>query len=149
LRTDGRGDKTFAVRISLVFFLSALASLPACYQQPVIPPDKPLSCSNPDAAGECPKGFNCIGGRVCAPTNCENNDECPAGLVCTGRGCVLPGTDSGVSAPGLMTEAGAPRDNDASDVRATPDAGVIPDVAPDAPVAADVAIVADAGGGGN
>jgi hypothetical protein len=84
------------VRLCSLLVASALGSLLGCYEQPVIPPDKPLSCGGTDAAGECPKGFTCIGNRVCAPMSCEDNSSCPAGLVCTGRGCLLPTMDGAI-----------------------------------------------------
>jgi hypothetical protein len=105
-----------------------------CYTQPVIPPDKPLSCSNADASGECPKGFACIDRRVCAPTSCEDDSHCPAGLVCTGRGCVLPTTDSAIppfTTPGVFLDGAANRPGDDAAVDASiaggPDASASPD----------------------
>jgi hypothetical protein len=106
-----------------------------CYTQPVIPPDKPLSCSNPDAAGECPKGFACIAYRVCAPTSCEDDSHCPAGLVCTGRGCLLPITDAAIppfTTPGMFLDAlNRPGDDAAVDasIAGGPDTGANPDAA--------------------
>jgi hypothetical protein len=100
------------VRLSASLFISALALLPACYQQPVIPPDKPLSCTNADA-GECPAGFNCVLNRICARRTCANDTDCPAGLSCTGRGC-LPASIDGNIPP--FTVPGGPPDGGIADL---------------------------------
>jgi hypothetical protein len=139
------------VRLSSFFAVSALASLLGCYTQPVIPPDKPLACSNPDAAGECPKGFACIGKRVCAPTSCEDDPDCPAGLVCTSRGCLLPTMDGATppfTTPGEFLDASPNRPGDAgldSSIAGGADGGV---TAIDAP-SPDGFVPMDAGGGEN
>jgi hypothetical protein len=69
----------------------------SCYQQPAIPRDKPLACTgNEDDPDDCPAGFRCVGGRVCANLSCERDEECPVGLVCSERtGCDLPAADGG------------------------------------------------------
>jgi hypothetical protein len=71
----------------------ALASLLclACYEQPTLSPQRPLRCLSSQGVRECPNGFACIADRVCAPVFCERNEDCPSGLSCTGRGCVLLG----------------------------------------------------------
>ena len=84
-------------------------ALAGCYQQPALPPDRPLRCSDSDAADECPSGYVCVAGRECALRSCRNNADCPSDLVCSqNRGCVLPGgppdQDVGISAPGLMLD---------------------------------------------
>ncbi len=69
-----------------------LCLLAGCYKQPAIPRDRPLSCASDDPA-ECPDGFVCVDDRICAPQECEMNEECPQDLVCGGRaGCVTPGS---------------------------------------------------------
>jgi hypothetical protein len=74
-----------------------------CYQQPKIPPDKPLSCTA-NEPGQCPTGFACIDKRICAPQSCELTEDCPDGLVCGRSGCVLPGAgDGGVDGGGALT----------------------------------------------
>jgi hypothetical protein len=136
------------VRLTSLLVVSALGSLLGCYEQPVIPPDKPLSCNNADADGECPAGFACIGNRVCAPMSCGTDaSPCPAGLICTNRGCILPTTDAAVppfTAPGFVMDA-------AIEVRGPDLSIVLPNDAlvapldaglPDAPQGVD-------GGGGN
>src|SRR5438067_985301 len=76
---------------------------------PALPPDRPLRCSDSDAADESPSGYVCVAGRECALRSCRNNADCPSDLVCSqNRGCVLPGgppdQDVGISAPGLMLD---------------------------------------------
>jgi hypothetical protein len=117
------------------------ALLLACYEQPPIPRDKPLSCSS-NAPGECPAGFSCIDNRICASQICELTEDCPEGLVCGRNGCGLPGSGDGGSdgaGPlGLPPDAGF-----------VSDAGLPPGVGDaGAPVpTADAASAVDLGGG--
>jgi hypothetical protein len=61
----------------------------ACYQQPVLSPQRPLQCTlSQQMTDECPKGYACQGG-VCGPTSCQHTADCPTGLSCTNRGCVV------------------------------------------------------------
>jgi hypothetical protein len=85
-----------ALRIWFVSALGAglLAVSGSCYQQPEIPRDRPLSCSSDDPA-ECPSGFVCIEKRICAPEDCETDEDCPLGLACGRMGCALPGIADG------------------------------------------------------
>jgi hypothetical protein len=72
--------------VSIVW--GALLALGGCYNQPEIPRERPLRCSS-NAPGECPTGFLCVGNRICAPTNCRVDTDCPEGLTCGARvGCV-------------------------------------------------------------
>jgi hypothetical protein len=63
--------------------------LAGCYEQPVLSPQRPLSCTSSSAENECPKGYHCVLDRVCAADSCDTNAECPAGLICTSRGCAV------------------------------------------------------------
>jgi hypothetical protein len=63
----------------------------ACYQQPVISPQRPLRCNPAEEKGQCPKGFTCAVIGVCAAQSCQRNEDCPAGLTCSSRGCVVAG----------------------------------------------------------
>jgi hypothetical protein len=137
------------VRLTSLLVVSALGSLLGCYQQPVIPPDKPLSCAGTDAAGECPKGFACIGNRLCAPISCEDNSSCPAGLVCTGRGCLLPTMDGAIppfTTPGEFLDASPVLFRDGGpDVSIVAPADAIGPPPPDAGQP-DIPLVVDGGG---
>jgi hypothetical protein len=92
--------------LSIVFACSLVAAS-GCYSRPDIPADKPLSCEGTDAAADCPVGFTCIM-RVCAPRSCEDDQDCPAGLVCDPmRGCGRPGSDGGTDG-GPVPDGGPP-----------------------------------------
>lgn len=67
----------------------AVSLLMACYSQPALSPQRPLHCTVSKMSDECPKGYACQGG-LCGPTSCEHTIDCPIGLLCTNRGCVLP-----------------------------------------------------------
>jgi hypothetical protein len=107
--------------------------LVACYQQPVLSPQRPLRCNPSAKTDECPKGYACQAG-VCGPTSCSHMSDCPAGLSCTNRGCVAPPdggeADGGIQIPNVpdaeALEAGAPEDGQVapdSPVTLTPDGG--------------------------
>jgi hypothetical protein len=84
------------VRLFVLFAVAVgAAAVAACYDQPAIPRDRPLSCVA-TVTPPCPAGFSCIGG-VCAPRSCRGAEDCPAGLVCLGRngGCGLAHVDGG------------------------------------------------------
>ena len=70
--------------------VSSLLITWACYRQPEIPRDRPLSCTSSDPE-ECPTGFVCVENRICAPAECEASEDCPVGLVCARETCLPPG----------------------------------------------------------
>jgi hypothetical protein len=93
----------------LALLLLSTAAAAGCYQQPLVPRDKPLRCASPDD-GECPTGFRCIASSgVCALEDCDTDDDCSQGLVCTRQtGCDLPGPDGGSEAGSdVRTDGGA------------------------------------------
>ena len=100
------------MRVLVLLLFVAAAGVPgaACYDQPAIPAQHPLPCAS-DAAGECPTGFSCVAGKVCAPTTCRRSEDCPAGLVCAGRACAFPATDA---APATAADVAAPVPADAA-----------------------------------
>jgi hypothetical protein len=107
-----------------VRFAFALASVllvtAGCYQQPLIPRDRPLACTSDDES-ECPTGYRCVDNRVCAPRQCIEQVDCPVGLACVRSVCVpigalldgglLPSPDAGAAA----ADGGAPDGSDAAD----------------------------------
>jgi hypothetical protein len=106
--------------------------LAACYQQPALSPQRPLRCSPSETRDECPKGYACQGG-VCGPTSCQHSTDCPAGLSCTNRGCVLP-PDAGDADGGLQI----PADRDANALEVgIPDVAPAPEAGVDAPALVD------------
>ena len=124
----------------VAFLLAVLGTcLAGCYQQPIVPRDKPLRCSSTDEA-ECPAGFRCVASGVCALIDCQTDDDCAEGLVCTDRtGCDLPG-DGGTD--GQASDGGT--------------GGLLPGgidalngLPPDGPAPLDTAVVLDAPGGGS
>jgi hypothetical protein len=104
--------------LSLAWVLVAAAG---CYQQPEIPRDRPLACASSDE-GECPAGFVCVAGRVCAPRQCAADPDCPVGLVCSRSACGLPGTAAGDGGV-VAADAGAPDGAEADRADALADAG--------------------------
>jgi hypothetical protein len=82
------------VRLFLPLTIAGALLISACYQQPLISPQRPLRCNPAEEKGQCPKGFTCSVIGVCAPQSCQKNEDCPAGLSCTNRGCV-PAADGG------------------------------------------------------
>jgi hypothetical protein len=79
----------------LALLLLSTAATAGCYQQPLVPRDKPLRC-NPLDVEDCPTGFRCIASGVCALDDCDTDDDCAQGLVCTEQtGCDLPEPDGG------------------------------------------------------
>jgi hypothetical protein len=121
------------VRLDSSWLLLSVLLFTACYQQPAVLPARPLLCASSQAAGECPKGFACIADRVCAPVICERNEDCPATLVCTSRGCLLlpdggePDAMGGLL-PGGLPDGGRPGPDaillfDGVSSPSTPDAG--------------------------
>jgi hypothetical protein len=101
----------------------------ACYQQPALSPQRPLGCTSSEAKGECPKGYSCIANQVCAPDSCKRNEDCPAGLACTNRGCVIPPDGGGNDGSRIQIppEAGVDADVTAADAAAFPDAPALAD----------------------
>jgi hypothetical protein len=106
------------VRVGILYLLLFSAAVAVgCYEQPLIPRDKPLRCdpgrTSADDPLECPVGFRCIASGVCALIDCNDDDDCTQGLVCTERtGCDLPGagdggTDGGTEAGGGLLPGGA------------------------------------------
>jgi hypothetical protein len=100
------------VRILRPLTIAGLLLISACYQQPVISPQRPLRCTPNETRSECPKGLTCVLGGcapgtrltcvptgVCAPNSCQKDQDCPVGLACSSRGCVaLPDGGAGDSA---------------------------------------------------
>lgn len=114
----GRGKSEVVRDLRLLIGVLA-AMIVGCYQQPVIPREKPLACTGRDGGPDCPRGLVCAAARFCSPPNCEGLEDCPLGLVCGGRStCVLP------------PDAGAGADAAAPDVGGAPDAAA-PDAAAD------------------
>jgi hypothetical protein len=112
----------------LALLLLSTAAAAGCYQQPLVPRDKPLRCTSLDE-GDCPAGFRCIASGVCALIDCQTDDDCTQGLVCTDRtGCDLPEQDGGSDGGSdVRTDGGAqggmlPGGADALDVVGLPDA---------------------------
>jgi hypothetical protein len=89
------------VRLLLSWAIAGALLISACYQQPAISPQRPLRCNPAEAKGQCPKGFSCVAIGVCAPQSCAKDEDCPAGLDCTSRGCVIP-ADGGAGDGGLQ-----------------------------------------------
>jgi hypothetical protein len=127
------------VRVGILsLLLLSTAALAGCYQQPEVPRDKPLRCTSADEA-ECPSGFRCIASGVCALINCQTDNDCTQGLICTDQtGCDLPDVDGGSAG---RTDAGA-------------QGGLLPGGAdaltnptPDAPKGTGIPPILDAGGG--
>jgi hypothetical protein len=85
------------VRLFLPLTIAGALLMSACYEQPVISPQRALRCNPVEEKGQCPKGFTCSVIGLCAPNSCSKNADCPGGLVCTGRGCV-PQPDAGPEA---------------------------------------------------
>jgi hypothetical protein len=110
----------------LALLLLSTAAVAGCYQQPLVPRDKPLRCTSLEE-GECPTGFRCIASGVCALIDCRTDDDCTEGLVCDQQaGCDLPEPDGGSEAGSNVTDGGAqggllPGVGDALDLR-LPDA---------------------------
>ena len=98
----------------LLLFSTAVAV--GCYEQPLVPRDKPLRCDPARVAEddplECPAGFRCTASGVCALIDCDDDDDCAQGLVCTERtGCDLPvagdaGADGGTDGQGGQLPGG-------------------------------------------
>jgi hypothetical protein len=121
------------VRTSGLLTIAWVLLISACYQQPVISPQRPLRCTPSETKSECPKGFTCAASGVCAASSCQKTEDCPAGLACTSRGCVLV-PDGGLGdAPPIQIPVppdGAPR----IDVLPPPDFGApAPDLGAPAP----------------
>lgn len=86
-----------------------LLLLSACYTQPALTPQSPLRCDLAASKGECPAGYSCVTGGVCAPSICRADVECPGGFVCAGRVCVMGndgGTRDGATADLLVPPGG-------------------------------------------
>lgn len=117
------------VGIGLLLLLTGLG---ACYQQPEVPRDKPLKCMSADE-DECPVGFRCIASGICALINCQTDEDCAEGLICTDRtGCDLPGGDGGTDGgqdggPGGLLPGGLDGGASLPDAPAPLDTGSIPD----------------------
>jgi hypothetical protein len=92
----------------LALLLLSTVAVAGCYQQPLVPRDKPLRCTSLDE-GDCPAGFRCIASGVCALIDCQTDDDCTQGLVCTDRtGCDLADQDGGSEAGSdVRTDGGA------------------------------------------
>jgi len=113
--------------------------LSACYQQPVISPQRPLRCTPGEMKAQCPKGFTCVAPGVCAANSCQEHDDCPTGLVCSSRGCVTVPDGGAGDAPPIQIP-------DPFDGSAVPDAGAAtPDAAAPSP---DLSISTPDGGTG-
>jgi hypothetical protein len=113
------------VRLFLLTTIAGALLISACYSQPVISPQRPLRCKPVDLTTQCPKGFSCSIVGVCAPQSCQRNEDCPAGLACTSRGCAPPpdaGGDGAIQIPDLPDAAVNPTDTDG----ATPDVSPLP-----------------------
>ena len=112
--------------------LLLLVSTLSCYDQPPIPRDRPLGCNSNDA-GECPEGFQCVpapgqaGGGICAPEQCADSMDCPAGLVCSERSGCVPASAAGDGGAG----DGGTADGGAGD-------GGLTGLFPDAPTSPDL-----------
>ena len=111
------------MRILRPLTIAGLLLISACYQQPVISPQRPLRCNPAEAKSECPKGLTCVPIGVCAPNSCQKNEDCPVGLACSSRGCVLPG-DGGVGDAGAIQIPVLPDASQALDSGLVPDAAV-------------------------
>jgi hypothetical protein len=124
--------------LALLLFSTAAAA--SCYEQPLVPRDKPLRCTSADEA-ECPVGFRCIASGICALVDCQTDEDCTQGLICTDRtGCDLPGAgdggaDGGTDAQGVLLPGGAD--------------AVSGGLQPDAPVLLDSQLTLDGLGGGS
>ena len=90
------------MRISRPLAIAWVLLISACYQQPVISPQRPLKCAPSDTKSECPKGFTCVASGVCAPNSCQKDQDCPLGLTCSNRGCVAAPDGGGGDAPPLQ-----------------------------------------------
>lgn len=131
----------------LLFSLAAAG----CYEQPVVPRDKPVRCGA--TLPRCPIGLLCVA-DLCAPETCEEHEDCPLGLFCSARQTCGPPSDEGLDAGGdggLADGAVGPGGPDApgSDL-GTPDAlGTGADAPPgvvDAPPGIDSPAPIDVGG---
>jgi hypothetical protein len=116
------------VRLFLLATITGALLISGCYNQPVISPQRPLACHPTEGTGQCPKGFSCVLTGVCAPQSCSRNEDCPAGLSCTSRGCV-PSPDAGITdgsilIPNLPDAAAKPSELDA------PEEDLLPEDAP-------------------
>ncbi|HXU81353.1 MAG TPA: hypothetical protein VN914_08145 [Polyangia bacterium] len=117
------------MRHFLAWAIAGALLISACYQQPVISPQRPLRCDPAEEKGQCPKGFTCAVIGVCAPQSCSKDDDCPLGLSCSNRGCV-PAPDGGAGDGSIQIPVlpdGAQRPDFGGD-----DAVVTPDLAADA-----------------
>ena len=103
------------MRISRPLAIAWVLLISACYQQPVISPQRPLRCTPGETRTECPKGLTCVLGGcapgtlltcvptgVCAPNSCQKDQDCPLGLTCSNRGCVAAPDGGGGDAPPLQ-----------------------------------------------
>jgi hypothetical protein len=114
--------------------LLSTAAVAGCYEQPLVPRDKPLRCTSADEA-ECPVGFRCIASGVCALVDCQTDEDCSEELICTERtGCDLPGAGDGGADGGTDAQGGL-----------LPGTGT----QPDAPVLLDSQPTLDGPGGGS
>jgi hypothetical protein len=104
------------VRLFSVCVTAVALLVSGCYQQPLISPQRPLRCASSMGKEECPKGYACVADRVCAATSCSQNEDCPMGLTCSSRGCVLP--PDGGGGDGADFQIPAVRDGG---LRASPD----------------------------
>jgi hypothetical protein len=103
------------VRIARPLTIAWVLLISACYQQPVISPQRPLKCNPAETKSECPKGYTCVPIGVCAPNSCQKDEDCPAHLTCSNRGCVAApdggAGDGSIQIP-VLPDGGSPIDGE-------------------------------------